>query len=324
MTTFAVVGNNDLGGTGKFLFELSKYIDFIRIRNKSELSKVDKKIILLIQQLTHTDITCDDIIKTECVYYINIHDFCWLNPMINYVYSEIEYHSIYLTRTYLRSDVISLFARAKNVLFPSMFILNEYKKRINFSNYLLVPNPDEKIICKIKLIKVIRNINIGICHSLTICKGRQLINFLRAKISNFANCRVNFIEVEYDETNFFEKIKLKNIHGLLALNVWGESYCYALTKFLNSGLPIIYNNIGSFRERIPQNSHFFQVFDYEKDISCSNFLIRRFREFLNYIFEGKFESFEHRTNNFFLFDYKSSRSSTELSDVSLLYSASEL
>ena len=33
----------------------------------------------------------------------------------------------------------------------------------------------------------------------------------------------------------------------------GETWCYSLTKALISNLPIIYNDIGAFKTRIPKN-----------------------------------------------------------------------
>ena len=32
------------------------------------------------------------------------------------------------------------------------------------------------------------------------------------------------------------------------LNEWGETYGYLLTKIINSGLPLLYNNFGAVKE----------------------------------------------------------------------------
>ena len=49
---------------------------------------------------------------------------------------------------------------------------------------------------------------------------------------------------------FFD-INIKyNIHCLTYLSIVGESLCYSLTKGLVSQLPIFYNNIGTFDERV--------------------------------------------------------------------------
>ena len=38
------------------------------------------------------------------------------------------------------------------------------------------------------------------------------------------------------------------------LSLFEESYCYALTNSINSGIPILYLNRGAFTERLQQNS----------------------------------------------------------------------
>ena len=67
------------------------------------------------------------------------------------------------------------------------------------------------------------------------------------------------------------------------MNKFGETYCYSLSKFLKSGLPIIYNNIGAFKERIPIKEYYFKVFDSEKDIILNSTLENKFIELLDYI-----------------------------------------
>ncbi len=285
-----IVGNNNLGGTGKYIRDLCSFsikeISFIT--NKYELNNSMAET-LLIQQLTHTDITCDDLIDSGLKYYITIHDFCWFNKKINFVYSELEYHGIYLTKVSIRSDVLKLFSKAKTVIFPSRFIMNEYSKYFRSRNFLYCPHIDEKININQIRIKTNLEINIGICHNFIICKGKNLLEHLSYFYRNYKGLSINFIRVEYDETNFYEKLEEYNIHGLTALNVYGESYCYALTKFMNSGLPIIYNNIGSFKERIPKTKHYFPVFDNELDIVEENYSIlnAKFEKFLDYLMTEK-------------------------------------
>ena len=50
------------------------------------------------------------------------------------------------------------------------------------------------------------------------------------------------------------------------LNRWGETYCYSLSKYVNSGLPVFYNDIGAFRERVDENTeHYFKAVDNEEE-----------------------------------------------------------
>ena len=47
------------------------------------------------------------------------------------------------------------------------------------------------------------------------------------------------------------------IHGIVHLSIFEESYCYALTNSINSGIPIFYLNHGSFKERVINKDKYF-------------------------------------------------------------------
>ena len=66
----------------------------------------------------------------------------------------------------------------------------------------------------------------------------------------------------------------------------GETYCYLLTKILNSGLPLLFNNFGALKERVPHDTeHYFKVYDNEQSENNTNFelLDTKFNELINYI-----------------------------------------
>jgi hypothetical protein len=78
-----------------------------------------------------------------------------------------------------------------------------------------------------------------------------------------------------------------NFHCLLHLNKYGETYSYALTKSIYSGLPILYNNIGSFKYRIPIDTpHYKKVTDNENDYNNNELLFNTFETMLDYIIEN--------------------------------------
>jgi len=63
----------------------------------------------------------------------------------------------------------------------------------------------------------------------------------------------------YNENELYDILKKYNVHLLLYLNKWGETYSYCLSKGLNTNLPILYTNIGSFKERIQERPQYFKV-----------------------------------------------------------------
>jgi hypothetical protein len=93
---------------------------------------------------------------------------------------------------------------------------------------------------------------------------------------------VNVTIGQYKESEFFTVLGNYNIHGILLLNKWGETWSYLLTKVLISGLPILYNNIGSYRYRIKDGENKFKVGEKDGDIDLTSLWLH-YENMLNYI-----------------------------------------
>ena len=61
----------------------------------------------------------------------------------------------------------------------------------------------------------------------------------------------------YNDNTIIEKLHENNIHGILHLSIFEESYCYALTNSINSGVPIFYINHGAINERLILKNKYF-------------------------------------------------------------------
>ena len=83
----------------------------------------------------------------------------------------------------------------------------------------------------------------------------------------------------YNDNNIIEILHKNNIHGILHLSLFEESYCYALTNSINSGIPIFYLNRGSFNERLSNNNKYFST-------SIKN-IFNNFDNFLKYIIDNQ-------------------------------------
>ena len=60
-----------------------------------------------------------------------------------------------------------------------------------------------------------------------------------------------FLHEPYKEEEIYSLLNKHSIHGLLLLNKWPETYCYGLSKIINSGRPFLYSDIeGAVKERI--------------------------------------------------------------------------
>ena len=311
-----IISNIKEGGSVKYINDITrhynKYVDFIFIRNKSELLKISHFFmpddILFVQQLLYTDILPEFLLKIKTIFslkmIISIHDFCWFidddddvnNPTKITNIFEIGYFSN-LTR--IQSNIVTLFENAFLVIHPSEFTKKQYSRFFPITNCILQDHNDIHVNYHAKSIPIITNNTIKICNfqSYSKCKGSEMMELLLEKYKSYKGYIINFLiisknNLHYTEENWHIMLKNMNPHCLLHLNKYGETYSYSLSKSINSGLPILYNDLGSFKERIPKNNkHYKSVISNEDEYYHSNKLFVKFEEMLEYIIEnnGKWE-----------------------------------
>lgn len=290
-----IISNISGGGSVKYINDImNRYSNICIIRNKTELYKhqYSSTDLLLVQQLFFTDITPIDLIELKNTYslkiVISIHDFCWFH--------DLKYESIYLHNIIVLDSVKNLFELANYVIYPSYFVKNIYESYIPKHSYIIQPHNDITINYNTKCIPPIQNtIIVGVPTAFSDYKGKENITTLM-KYTNYKNYKIEFRIVgfncpHYNETNYYEFYN--KVHCLLHLNKWGETYCYTLSKSINSGLPILYNNIGAFKERIPYAEHYFKVIEKEEEYYNIDKLTKNFEIMLDYIIEnnGKYNKF---------------------------------
>ena len=284
-----IISNITAGGTVKYIRDIvNKYqdnVNFYIIQNKKALKqyKFTHNDILFLQHLFFCDINISDIINIKktfnCKLVISIHDWYWLNNVVLKEFdNKISCHTSYLNKNIkINPNIIKLFELADEIIHPSKFTYEIFSKYIPNNNFKLISHNDYPVGCTAKNIPLIKDniINMGVLHEFSEYKGRFFINKLQ-KIKNLNGYKIEWKIVgnnipKYNEGEFFTYLEKYNIHGLTLLNKWGETWCYSLTKFINSGLPIIYNNFGAVKERIPLDiEHYFKVFEDESE--SENFL----------------------------------------------------
>jgi hypothetical protein len=191
--------------------------------------------------------------------------------------------------------VKALFYLADTVIFPSKFSLNEYNKHfssLNPKNFVQVYHNDIKIDYDSFRIQKIKNdvINIGMMQKISPCKGEKYINYLKTRFRKYEQYEIRFLTVgdgipPYDIKDFNKVVKSYNLHALMHLNAFADTYSYTLSYSMNTGLPIIYNNIGAYKERIPLREHYFKVYEHELDDNLLDYslLDSQFEKLLDYI-----------------------------------------
>jgi hypothetical protein len=297
-----IISNLSGGGSLKYLKDIEKMYNnntYIYIRSDKELNDYDyvKNSILFVQHLFFTDIQIKNILKIAKKYdlkiIITVHDYSWYSDTIMYDFKEIEtmsWHSNYLKNINIHTEIIELFNDAFLIIAPSIFMYNLYLKWFNLQNIILSYHIDILLDHKSINYKTCDDkiINIGIMTELTKCKGLDFINHLKNNYVYFDNVKINFITINYKYEDFYKKIENLNIHGLINLNMYAETYCYFLSLAINSGLPFLYNNFGAFKERIThKRKHYFKCFNDENEVNNYTKLNIIFEKYICFIINIK-------------------------------------
>ena len=290
-----MIGGVNGGGSLKFINDfISMFPQTKRIQNKKELYGIEYSIndILFIQHVFQSDMTFDMICELYYKYkyrvIVSIHDWYYLSNNV------LEVHNKYLSdNIVINDDVCSLFNIAQFIIHPSQFTYDIYSKYFSNKNFIHIPHIDYQTLDSKLLIPPITNIiNIGVMHEYTTCKGIEYLDYLRS-FDKYKNYTINFVCVSvnvpiYVENEFFEYCKKYNLHCLMLLNKWGETYCYSLSKFLKSGLPILYNGLGAINERMPDEHRYIKVFyrTVQFDDDDKKYLLNKFNNMMDYVIEN--------------------------------------
>ena len=316
--TVVIIHNYNMhkGGSLKFLKDIYsnfKEYDYLFVWSKNVLDKINfsKNKIMILQYFLFTNIAVN-ILKNIIIHYnikliIPLHDFYFCNndkdmyKLYNLEYNlEYNVHNSYLNSNIkINSTLSCLFYIAYKILCPSDFLYSIYSKiyknsnliRFNWIDYELDKN------IKYRRQKIVNNfINIGMLSENSIYKGKEYVNKLE-KVIKYKNYKINILIIDknlpkYNEEEYFTFIKKYNINGLLYLNKWGETHCYSLTKALLTGIPIFYNNIGCFKERIPIAEHYIKNVESEEYVIDEKILIKNYYRFLDVIIENGYDTYD--------------------------------
>ena len=274
------------GGTEKYMNDLKKIYseyNFIDFENFNFDTNYD--ILYNNLELIHINSILFNNLKDNYEYlfntffinikkYLTIHDYQWLyydNPNIlqDNFYSDIPSKNNILKFNSLL-DIVS------KIIFPSKNIYNNYNTFINLDKYkdkISVVNHCDKIINhNFHVIPEVKDvINIAFIGYFTNYKGSKLFYKISNELQYYNNYKIIYhvfgykdneyeniiFHNHYNDNTIIDNLHINNIHAILHLSLFEESYCYALTNSINSGLPILYLNRGSFSERLHNMDKYF-------------------------------------------------------------------
>jgi hypothetical protein len=286
LKTVYFVSNIPNGGSRKYIDDLidtfkTPHVNFIQIKNRDDLktykNTFKKDDVLMFQYLYYSDLTFQDITDVKKKYGIKlvipVHDFYFLQKKPSDFY---QCHTgVYTSRkdeSPLSPAVLKFLKTADLIIYPSEFVKDIFDSVFVFQNAKLSRHIDFKIYDFLQIPKIGKTINIGIINNMTVYKGAdyyaKLFSIKNHKGYNIKYHAFGMNEPEssdvvyhgpYAEEEIFSLLKKNSIHGLAFFNKWGETYSYSLTKGINTGLPILYSNIGAYTERLRGDKKFFPI-----------------------------------------------------------------
>ena len=258
------------GGTEKYMNDLKhifneyKFIDYIdnNLYDNIDLIHINS---MLFKDIKHNYVYIFNNSYKNIMKYITIHDYQWLYPD-NPNILKIDFFN-HCPKQQNIDNFNFLLSLCNKIIFPSYNIYNNYKIYIDinkFSNNIHIINHCDKIInYNFKVIPKIDNyINIAFVGQFIYYKGSKeflnlanennLIKFhIFGEIYDKTNIPSNIIiHNKYNDNDIIKDLHRNCIHGIVHLSSFEESYCYALTNSINSGIPIFYLDNGCFNERL--------------------------------------------------------------------------
>ena len=275
------------GGTEKYMNDLKSifleynFINFVKFNFNIDYNDIYSNI-----DIVHINSILFNNLKDNYYFFINnffgnkiiyltIHDYQWLFPDDPNIIQE----NISLNKINNLNNFKMLLNICHKIIFPSYNIFNNYNNIVNLELYMkkihIVYHFDKIINHNFLVIPKIKNIiNISFIGYFINYKGSEVFKMISDKIiyykdyiikyhvfgsvSNDVNVNNNIIlHDNYKDSTIIDKLYKEEIHGIMHLSLFEESYCYALTNSINSGIPILYIDRGSFSERLPINNKYF-------------------------------------------------------------------
>jgi hypothetical protein len=210
--------------------------------------------------------------------YLTIHDYQWLFPDNPNILKD-DFIGQKPVNIHFFDHLLSI---CDKIIFPSNNIYNNYKIYIDldkYNNNIFIVNHCDKLINYnfLYIPKIYSTINIAFIGNFSKYKGSEIFKNLTNSHLYYKNYKIMYYIFGYIEnpdnenfnsdntkllntycdTNIVDAMHGYNIHGITHLSLFEETYCYALTNSINSGIPILYINRGSFNERLKESEKYF-------------------------------------------------------------------
>ena len=214
-----------------------------------------------------------------------IHDYQFLIPDAPNLFKE----EFLLKIPFVHPYIYDLFNISNLIIFPSQRLFDNYEATMSFrlpSKCIVTPHCDVSISELVPSPRVINKIiRIAFVGYYFHVKGHFLFDQMCAEFQNYREHTIEYHIIGqvyqpsehinlmkqhgvYKDDELVEKIESLKIDVICHFSLAEETYCYALTRTIQSQLPILYIKRGAFTERL-KNNEYYVGFEYGYQIKES-------------------------------------------------------
>lgn len=222
------------------------------------------------------------LLETNKKIIMSIHDYQWLFPWCPNPTTE-DFETLQCPSENVQ-NFLTLLNACDKVFFHTQTTLNRYEQFcgkiegvcISLSHPCDIQVNYERLFIP----KIVNFIHIGFLGGNAHHKGAGICMELARKMPNIRfhvyGCNGNpvgnvMFHGPYKDETITNVLRHDGIHMLLALSLSEETYCYALTRMINTGLPIVFLNRGAISERLfGKSERFFSLENFDEAIKYVN------------------------------------------------------
>jgi hypothetical protein len=199
---------------------------------------------------------------------LSVHDYQWLFPWCPNPTTE-DFNTLVCPVENVE-NFHKLVRGCKKVFFHTRNTLERYEKfcgKMDFGNIIIEHPCDIQVSYeRLYVPKVDNFVHFGFLGGNAQHKGAGICMELARRMPNVRfhvyGCHGNpqgnvMFHGPYKDETITDVLRKDGIHLLLAISLSEETYCYALTRMINTGLPIVFLNRGAISERLLGKQHRF-------------------------------------------------------------------
>lgn len=203
---------------------------------------------------------------------VTIHDYQWILTL-DHIPPSPDQYAVAPKKPEFLQQVKELFSLAKAIIYPSRTVYNHHAENgLLNDRSILVPHPDiPEFHDRINIPVVDKTIHVAFIGNFIPYKGAIMfaMTSMNMRASNykfhvFGDAHGNDANAgelnltfhgKYQDKDIYRLLDENNIHIVVSISLAMETWCYALSRMVNSGRALVYLNRGASRTRLDSSTH---------------------------------------------------------------------